>query len=120
MPAVRRSDPAWHIPREDAPRIARSKEGGNREFFNTLLDHPHDPLRPHPIALRPLATPHAPLGTVLFDQARDCEVLVWGLTGARIPWPIGKPKGGRARSLVVFGDLADAVRRESAQAVCHW
>jgi hypothetical protein len=37
---------------------------------------------------------------------------------APIPWPIGKR--GRAKGLVVYAGLADAVRRESAQAVAHW
>lgn len=48
------------------------------------------------------------------------EVVFAGLTNARIPWPIGKRSGSRARALVVFGDLAKAVRRESASAVCYW
>ncbi len=68
----------------------------------------------------PYATPSAPRGAVLFDEARDCEVVVRGLTDARKPWPIGIPMGGRGRSLIVFGGLANAVRRESAIAICHW
>jgi len=66
----------------------------------------------------PYITPRVRLGDVLFDEARDCEVVVCGLTDAQLPWPIGKV--GRARSLVVFGVLAEAVRKESAIAVCHW
>ncbi len=68
----------------------------------------------------PYPTPHSRRGTVYFDEARDCEVVVRGLTNARIPWPVGIPIGGRARSPIVFGGLADAVRRESAIAICHW
>lgn len=53
-----------------------------------------------------------------------CEVrgkaVVTGLSNARIPWPVGKRPGGRARFLIVYAGLADAVRTESASAVCHW
>jgi hypothetical protein len=45
------------------------------------------------------------------------EVTVCGLTDAPIPWPIGAKY---AKCLIVFGDLARAVRRESNQAVAHW
>jgi len=45
-------------------------------------------------------------------------------TDAPIPWPVGMPIGtGRNRgrgTLVLFKDLARAVRKESAQAVGHW
>lgn len=68
----------------------------------------------------PYRTPRFRLGDVVTDEARDREVVIVGLSDARIPWPIGKPKGVRARSLVVFGALADAVRNESNLAVCHW
>jgi hypothetical protein len=37
---------------------------------------------------------------------------------ARIPWPVGKAL--RAKSLVIFGALERAIRRESNTAVCHW
>jgi len=66
----------------------------------------------------PYRTPRVRLGAVLFDEVRDCEVVVCGLTDARIPWPIGK--AGRARTLVLYGSLAEAVRKESRIAVCHW
>ena len=68
----------------------------------------------------PYRTPRVRLGDVLPDEVRDCDVVVIGITDAKIPWPIGKPKGGRARSPIVCGALADAVRRESRLAVCHW
>jgi hypothetical protein len=45
------------------------------------------------------------------------------MTDAPIPWPLGRHPGKsvRARSLVLCGDLAQAVRRESATAVAyHW
>ncbi len=56
-------------------------------------------------------------GDVVMDEVRG-EVTVVNLSDAKIPWPIGKLR--RAKSLVVFGGLADAIRRESNQAVCHW
>jgi hypothetical protein len=47
------------------------------------------------------------------------EVIITGSTDAPIPWPVAK--GGRGpHSLVVYKDLAKAVRRESEQAICHW
>ena len=30
------------------------------------------------------------------------------------------PKGGHRPALVLYGDLAKAVRRESAEAILHW
>jgi hypothetical protein len=50
-------------------------------------------------------------------------VVVTGLTDAPVPWPLGRRPGRsvRAGSLVLCGDLAEAVRRESALAICyHW
>ena len=63
---------------------------------------------------------HAPpfhYGDVVMDEVRG-EVTVIQLSDAKIPWPIGKLRQGR--SLIVYGGLADAIRRESNQAVCHW
>ena len=69
----------------------------------------------------PYRTPEVRIGrTVLVDEVRGLEVVVVGLTDARIPWPIGKPRHGRARAPVVFGDLERAVRLEANQAVCYW
>src|SRR5262245_8189370 len=47
---------------------------------------------------------------------------VCGLTAGRIPWPTGKRKGRgiRGRSIILYGALAEAVLRESAQAVAFW
>jgi hypothetical protein len=47
------------------------------------------------------------------------EMVITGMTDAPIPWPVGKQDRGR-RSLIVFKDLAKAIRRESSQAICHW
>jgi hypothetical protein len=59
---------------------------------------------------------------VRYGQTVRClirgEVEVVGLHDAPIPWPVGKR--GRHQALVVFKDLAKAVRREAAQAVGYW
>ena len=65
----------------------------------------------------PYRAPRCRIGSRLFCEVRG-EVIVCGISGARIPWPIGKR--GRARSLVVCGDLAKAVLRESNIAICYW
>jgi hypothetical protein len=53
--------------------------------------------------------------------ARRGDVRIVGLSSAPIPWPVGQtlPKG-RARSLALYGGLAEAVRHESAEAVMHF
>jgi hypothetical protein len=66
------------------------------------------------------ATPCVRIGDVLSCEARDCDVIVIGYTDGRISWPVGRKKGTSGRSLVVYGDLAEAVRLESNQAVCYW
>jgi hypothetical protein len=65
-------------------------------------------------------TPRVRIGRILSCESRDCDVIVTRYSNARIPWPIGRRRGTSARSLVVFGGLADAIRRESNQAVCFW
>src|SRR5207248_2535325 len=50
--------------------------------------------------------------------ARRGDVRIVGLSDAPIPWPTGQLlKGGRRPALILDGDLARAVRRESAEAV---
>ncbi len=61
-------------------------------------------------------TPRFRYGRTVWCEVRG-EVEVVGLHEAPIPWPVGKK--GRAKSLVVFKDLAKAVRRESEVAVAH-
>jgi hypothetical protein len=61
-------------------------------------------------------TPRFRYGRSVWCEVRG-EVEVVGLHEAPVPWPVGKR--GRARSLVVFKDLARAVRRESEVAVAH-
>jgi hypothetical protein len=65
----------------------------------------------------PYRTPRFRYGKVVFCEVRG-EVTICGLSDGRTPWPVGKR--GRANSLVVYGDLAEAVRRESNLAVAHW
>ncbi len=59
--------------------------------------------------------PPVRIGTVLSCESRDCDAVVIGYTDARIPWPVGRRKGTSARGPILFGRLADSVRRESNQ-----
>ncbi|HEV3146317.1 MAG TPA: hypothetical protein VGZ47_20690 [Gemmataceae bacterium] len=59
-------------------------------------------------------------GDVVMDEGRDFDAIIVDITNARIPWPIGKRKGGRDRSLLVYGGLAEAIRHESNQAIYYW
>jgi len=68
----------------------------------------------------PYRTPKVTIGTVLTCESRDCDVIVVGYTDARIPWPVGRQRGRAARGPVVYGELAEAVRRESGIAICYW
>jgi hypothetical protein len=65
----------------------------------------------------PYRTPRFGYGKVAFCEVRG-QVTICGLSDAPIPWPVGKR--GRAKALVVYKGLANAVRRESNLAVCHW
>jgi hypothetical protein len=64
-------------------------------------------------------TPRFSYGSAVMCEVRG-EVIITGLTSARIPWPIAKRPGSRGRTLAVYGDLAEAVRRESVAAVSYW
>jgi hypothetical protein len=68
-------------------------------------------------------TPVFRVGDIVQCEVRG-EVVVTGLSSAPIPWPIAKRTGKgpqtRARAMVIYGDLAVAVRKESATAVAHW
>src|SRR5438874_144997 len=65
-------------------------------------------------------TPRVRLGAVVVCEARDCDLIVVEISNGRIPWLVGRRKGQSGKSLIVFGDLAKAVRTESNQAVCYW
>jgi hypothetical protein len=61
-------------------------------------------------------TPRVRVGRWVRCEVRG-EIQVVGFTDAPIPWPLGKCRGHAA--VIVYGDLARAVRRESALAVGH-
>jgi hypothetical protein len=62
-------------------------------------------------------TPRVRVGRWVRCEVRG-EIQVVGFTDAPIPWPLVKCKGSPA--VIVYGDLARAVRRELALAVGHW
>jgi hypothetical protein len=62
-------------------------------------------------------TPRVQIGRFVRCEIRG-EVEVAGFTDGPIPWPLGKTT--RRHAIIVYGDLARAVRRESEQAVAHW
>jgi hypothetical protein len=66
-------------------------------------------------------TPRFRPGQRVTCEARSLVELC-GLSGGRIPWPLGRPVGRRngRDALVLYGALAEAVRRESALAVGFW
>jgi hypothetical protein len=67
----------------------------------------------------PYQAPRHRLGRKLF-----CEIYGWvavrQVSDGRIPWPMSRPKEGGTPFLILCGDLVQAVRRESNQAVAHW
>ena len=63
-------------------------------------------------------TPRFRIGAKVTCQVRG-ELRIVGVSEGRIPWPLGNGRRG-ARSLVVDGDLARAIRRESVSAICYW
>jgi hypothetical protein len=65
----------------------------------------------------PYKPPRCRIGLKLFCELRGW-VTVRGMSAGRIAWPRTKVK--RAWAFVLCGDLAKAVRRESAIAICHW
>ncbi len=65
----------------------------------------------------PYQTPQFRHGDIVFCERRG-EVRLCGLSAGRIPWPIGQR--GNHEALVLYADLAKAVRRESATAIRYW
>jgi hypothetical protein len=57
-------------------------------------------------------------GDVVFCDVRG-EVVVRGMSAGRIPWTVTRLKRSRPL-LIVFAGLAEAIRRESNQAVAFW
>jgi hypothetical protein len=67
----------------------------------------------------PYRAPKCRVGSKLDCEARDCTMVVAGLSDAPIQWPYAKKRGNR--SLILCGDLIRAVQRESLAAVAyHW
>jgi len=62
-------------------------------------------------------TPTFRYGQRVEDERRG-EVRIVGLSAGRVPWPIGQQ--GAAKSLVLYRDLAKAVKRESVIAIRYW
>jgi hypothetical protein len=62
-------------------------------------------------------TPRVRVGRIVRCEIRG-EVEVVGFTDGPIPWP--RCRTARRHAVVLYGDLAKAVRRESAQAVASW
>ena len=48
------------------------------------------------------------------------DVKIVGLTDARIPWPKGRSGKCARHVMALYGDLAEAVKVESAQAIRYW
>lgn len=63
-------------------------------------------------------TPRFKYGAVATCAIRG-PVKIVGLSNGRIPWPKCR-SGKRSRAIILYGALADAVRRESAEAVQYW
>ena len=67
----------------------------------------------------PYRTPRYRIGRRVQCQVRG-EMKITGTSNGRIPWPMGKVKGHNTPTLVVYRDLAKALRVESASAVLYW
>lgn len=65
----------------------------------------------------PYQTPLFNYGDIVMDEMRG-EVTIYKFSTGLIAWPIGKR--GAALSPVICAGLADAIRKESNQAVAHW
>src|SRR5262245_44659969 len=64
-------------------------------------------------------TPHFRYGSTATCEVR-VDAVISRMSNARIPRPVGKPRGKQGYSLVVYWGLANAIRRESASAICYW
>jgi len=63
-------------------------------------------------------TPRFRVGQRVSCKVRG-EMVITGTTDEPIPWPLGLHGRGR-HTLIVYKDLAKAIRRESNQAVAYW
>lgn len=64
-------------------------------------------------------TPKCKIGERVDCLARGVVIII-GLSAGRIQWPVAVRPGIGGRSLVLNWDLAEAIRRETNRAVCHW
>jgi hypothetical protein len=74
-----------------------------------------------PCLLGTYSAPLVEIGQIVKCAVRG-EVEVVKLSAGPIKWPMGRyPPNGNVRFLIVMGDLVEAVRRESAEAIrCWW
>jgi hypothetical protein len=70
----------------------------------------------------PYRTPRLRVGDRAFCLLRDCEVVITSISDARIPWPRCRAVEGTGSGsgLWLGGELAKAVKCESAVAVKYW
>jgi hypothetical protein len=66
----------------------------------------------------PNRTPRFHYGPVIMCEVRG-EVIIKRLKDSPIPWPMGQRRGERAVGLIIYKDLARAIRTEAAVAVAH-
>jgi len=71
----------------------------------------------HQLHFGPYRAPAFGYGKRVQDEVRG-EVVIVGTSGGRISWPMGKQ--GRNRALIVYRDLAKAIRQEAVLAVAYW
>jgi hypothetical protein len=90
-------------------------DGGPGRFAQTIAML-GDRLR---LLFGPYRTPRFRYGQRVFCEARGWVKII-GLSDGPIPWPYGQRPGVKAKALILYADLARAVRREAAQAVAVW
>jgi hypothetical protein len=68
----------------------------------------------------PYTTPRYRIGQHVHCE-RFGDVVIVGTSNGRIAWPVARRPGARGRaSLVLYGDLARAVRQETGLAIKYW
>lgn len=67
----------------------------------------------------PYRSPRTRIGRTLNCEVRGA-LRVAAISPGRIPWPMARQANGGRLMLIVCGDLARAVRTESAQAIRYW